>query len=70
VETKLSLGYEYKMDNTALEELAYTETGSFLDGDTNYWAYLATFLGGALVVLVVQMAIMKTPTPKFDRYER
>jgi|GEM_PF-5405158 len=65
---KLHLGYEYKLDNSALEELAYGETSSFLDGDTNWWAYLASFLGGALVVLVIQMAILKTPTPKFGGY--
>ena len=51
----------------AVEQLAYTETGSLLDGETNWWAYLATFLGGTLTVLLIQMAIMKTPTPKFDR---
>ena len=65
---RLSLAYEYKLDNAALEELAYRETGSLLDGETNWWAYLATFLGGALTVLVIQMAVLKTPTPKFDRY--
>ena len=52
----------------AVEELAYGETGGLLDGDTNWWSYLACFLGGALTVLVIQMAIVKTPTPKFDRY--
>ena len=62
---RLHLGYKYKMDNAALEELAYGETSGLSDGETNWWAYLATFLGGALTVLVIQMAIMKTPTPKF-----
>ena len=48
----------------AIEELAYAETSGLFDSETNWWAYLATFLGGALTVLVIQMAILKTPTPK------
>ena len=48
----------------AVEELAYPETSGLFDGETNWGWYLATFLGGALTVLIIQMAILKTPTPK------